>query len=149
MKDITKFINQTRKKYNYHWDKEGEDLLQKIKNNNFEKKELKNILSILLLTENIPNNFISKLWISSAKILENINNSNKQYNKLVKAYDILIKRKHPLYLFLDNKISVDLNRSFNAKNVKVTGENIIQLKNILNAFTVRNVSLITVKDIIQ
>ena len=141
MKDITKFINQTRKKYNYHWDKEGEDLLQKIKNNNFEKKELKNILSILLLTENIPNNFISKLWISSAKILENISNSNKQYNKLVKAYDILIKRKHPLYLFLDNKISVDLNRSFNAKNVKVTGENIIQLKNILNAFTVRNVSL--------
>ena len=140
-KDIIKFINQTRKKNNYHWEKEGEELIQNINTNNHPKIELKNILSILLLTEDIPNNFITKLWLASAKIEENINNNKDQYQKLVKAFDILIKNKHPLYLFLRNKMSVDLKRSFDQNQVQATEENIEQLKNILTSFTVRNVSL--------
>ena len=104
IKDVIKFINQTRKKNNYHWNKEGEELIFKINNNKYEKSELKNILSILLLTEEIPNDFISKLWLSSTKIKENINNNKDQYIKLLKGYDILIKNKHPFYLYLD-KIS--------------------------------------------
>ena len=141
IKDVIKFINQTRKKNNYHWNKEGEELIFKINNNKYEKSELKNILSILLLTEEIPNDFISKLWLSSTKIKENINNNKDQYIKLLKGYDILIKNKHPFYLYLDNKISIDLYRSFNPNIVKATEENITQLKNILHAFTVRNISL--------
>ena len=50
-KDVIKFINQTRKKNNYHWDKEGEELLQKIASSKADKNELKNTLSLLLLTE--------------------------------------------------------------------------------------------------
>ena len=141
IKDVIKFINQTRKKNNYHWEKEGEELLQKIKSGNYNKPELKEILSVLLLTEEIPMDFVPKLWLTCAQIEENINKNKDQYKKLIKAYDILLKNKHPLYIFLENKMSVDLNRSFNPDEVKATNENIIQLKNILQSFTVRNVSL--------
>ena len=140
-KDVIKFINQTRKKNNYHWDKEGEELLQKIASSKADKNELKNTLSLLLLTEEIPIDFVPRLWLTSARIEENINNNKQQYQKLVKAFDILIKNKHPLYLYMKNKISFDLNRSFNPNKVKATEENINQLKNILYAFTVRNVTL--------
>ena len=67
-KDIIKHINQTRKKNNYLWDKEGEEILKKIKSNTFDKKELKEILSLLLLTEDIPIKFVPNLWLTSAKI---------------------------------------------------------------------------------
>ena len=87
IKDIIKFINTTRKNNKFKWEKEGEELLKKIKTNNYKKKELKDTLSILLLTEEIPNNFVIKLWLTSAKIEENINNNKDQYTKLVKAYD--------------------------------------------------------------
>jgi len=140
-KDVIKHINHTRKKNNYHWKKEGKEIIQKINSNKFDKNELKNILSILLLTEEIPIDFIPSLWLSSAKIQEKINNNIGQYQKYVKAFDILIKNKHPFYLFLQKKMSVDLNRSFNPNDVEATEEKINQLKNILNAFTVRNVSL--------
>ena len=141
IKDIIKFINTTRKNKKFKWEKEGEELLQKIKTNNYQKKELKNILSILLLTEEIPKNFAIKLWLTNAKIEEKINNNKDQYKKLVKAYDILLKNKHPLYLFLKEKIADDLNRSFDHNLVKITDENINQLKNILNAFAVRNATV--------
>ena len=141
IKDIIKFINTTRKNNKFKWEKEGEELLKKIKTNNYQKKELKDTLSILLLTEEIPNNFVIKLWLTSAKIEEKINNNKDQYTKLVKAYDILLKNKHPLYLFLEDKIADDLNRSFDQNQVKITNDNIIQLKNILNAFTVRNATI--------
>jgi len=141
IKDVIKFVNQTRKKNNYHWEKEGEELLQQIKSGNYNKPQLKEILSILLLTEEIPIDFVPKLWFTCAQIEENINKNKDQYKKLIKAYDILLKNKHPLYIFLDNKMSVDLNRSFNQNEVMVTNDNIIQLKNILQSFTVRNVSL--------
>ena len=101
-KDVIKFINQTRKKNNYHWDKEGEELLQKIASSKADKNELKNTLSLLLLTEEIPIDFVPRLWLTSARIEENINNNKQQYQKLVKAFDILIKNKHPLYLYGNN-----------------------------------------------
>ena len=140
-KDIIKFINQARKKNNYKWEKEGQEILSKINSNNYDKSELKSILSILFLTEDIPNDFIPKLWLTSTKIEEKIKSNKDQYKKLIKAYDILIKNEHPLYLFLENKIGMDLNRSFDKKKVVYTDDNINQLKNILHAFTVRNVSL--------
>ena len=141
IKDIIKFINTTRKNNKFKWEKEGEELIQKIKSNNYQKKELKDTLSILLLTEEIPKNFAIKLWLTCAKIEEKINNNKDQYSKLVKAFDILIKNKHPLYLFLEDKIANDLNRSFDHNQVKITDENIKQLKNILDAFTVKNATI--------
>ena len=115
--------------------------MQKIVGSKSNKEELKNTLLLLLLTEEIPIDFVPRLWLTSARIEENINNNKQQYQKLVKAFDILIKNKHPLYLFLKNEISFDLNISFNPNKVKAIEENINQLKNILYAFTVRNMTL--------
>ena len=71
----------------------------------------------------------------------NLIENNNYYNYLVKAFNIMIKRKHPFYLYLEKKISLDLERSFNYEKYKITEENINQLKNILYAFSVRNVSI--------
>ena len=139
-KEITKFIKEIKKKYNYHWEKEGTELIQKISQKNFKKEELKNILSILLITEDMPNNFISNYWLNCSGALDLMNKNKGQYKKLVKAFNIMIKRKHPFYLYMERKMSVDLNRSFNQKN-KPSEENIRQLRDILYAFTVRDVSL--------
>ena len=140
-KDVIKFINKTKKKTKYHWEKEGEEFIQKIESKKFDKNELKNILVTLIITEDIPRDFVSKLWIACTQIKQKIENNKGQYQKLIKAFDILIKNKHPLYLFLEGKISMDLNRSFDNNIAKYTDENIKQLRNILYAFTVRNVSL--------
>ena len=140
-KDVIKFINKTKKKTKYHWEKEGEEFIQKIESKKFDKNELKNILVTLIITEDIPRDFVSKLWIACSHIKQKIENNKGQYQKLIKAFDILIKNKHPLYLSLEGKISMDLNRSFNNNIAKYTDENIKQLRNILYAFTVRNVSL--------
>ena len=140
-KDVIKFINKTKKKTKYHWEKEGEEFIQKIESKKFDKNELKNILVTLIITEDIPRDFVSKLWIACTHIKNKIENNKGQYQKLIKAFDILIKNKHPLYLSLEGKISMDLNRSFNNNIAKYTEENIKQLRNILYAFTVRNVSL--------
>jgi len=139
-KDIIKFIKEMKKKHNYHWEKEGIALIQKIGQKNYEKEELKNILSILLITEEMPNNFISNYWLNCSGTLDLMNENKGQYKKLVKAFNIMIKRKHPFYLYMERKMSVDLNRSFN-KKIKPTEENIRQLRDILYAFTVRDVSL--------
>ncbi len=140
-KEVIKFINQTKKKHNYHWEKEGEEFIEKLESKKFDRKELKNILSILLITEDIPIDFVPKLWLTSGQIKQKIENNKGQYQKLVKAFDILLKNEHPLYHYVKDKISRDLNRSFNRNTIQVTDENIVQLRNILYAFAVRNVSL--------
>ena len=88
----------------------------------------------------MPNNFISNYWLNCSGALDLMNKNKGQYKKLVKAFNIMIKRKHPFYLYMERKMSVDLNRSFNQKN-KPSEENIRQLRDILYAFTVRDVSL--------
>ena len=139
-KDIIKFIKEIKKKHNYHWEKEGAQLIQSINQKNYKNGDLKNILSILLITEEMPNNFISNYWLNCSGAIELMNQNKGQYKKLVKAFNIMLKRKHPFYLYMERKISVDLNRSFNQK-IKTSEENIRQLRDILYAFTVRNVSL--------
>ena len=141
IKDIIKFIKEKKKKYNYHWEKEGQELIQKVNQNNINKEELKKTLSILLITEDIPKDFITNFWMSCSGALELMNKNKGQYKKLVKAFDILIKNKHPFYLYMEKKIAIDVNRSFSPKYIKATPENFNQSRNILYAFTVRNVSL--------
>ena len=137
-KDVIKFIKDLKKKYNYHWEKEGKEIIQAINDKNINKPELKKILSILLITEEIPNDMIFNFWLTCSGAKDEIEKNKGQYQKLIKAFNILINKKHPFYLYMQKKMSVDLNRSFNCKN---TDENIIQLKNILSAFTVRDVTL--------
>ena len=137
-KDIIKFIKETRKKHNYHWEKEGQEIIHKINDKNINKEEIKKILSILLITEDIPINFIPDFWLSCSGAKDEMLKNKGEYKKYIKAFNILIKNKHPFYLYMEKKMSIDLNRSF---KTKVNEENINQLRNILSAFTVRDVSL--------
>ena len=135
-------VKSLKKKYNYTWEKEGKEIFLQINQNNpinLDKKKLKEILSILLIKESIPNNLIPNLWQSCTKLQEIINNNKGQYNKLLKAFDLLIKNKHPFYLYIQQKIAKDLNRTF-SHNEEFT-KHVNSLKNILQAFTVRNASL--------
>ena len=100
---------------------------------------MKEILSILLIKDNLPTNLIPNLWQSCTKLEEIINNNKGQYNKLLKAFDLLIKNKHPFYLYIQQKIAKDLNRTFS--HDKEFTKHVNCLKNILQAFTVRNASI--------
>ena len=137
-KDIIKFIKETKKTHNYHWEKEGKEIIHKINDKNINKEEIKKILSILLITEEVPNKLVTDFWLSCSGAKEEMFKNKGQYKKYIKAFNILIKNKHPFYLYMERKMSVDLNRSF---KIKVNEENINQLRNILSAFTVRDVSL--------
>ena len=135
-------IKQIKKKYNYHWEKEGQEIIKKMEEEEkINKEEIKNILSVLLLTENIPQDLLTKFWLSMSGANSIMKKNKGQYKKLVKAFNILIKNKHPFYLYLEKKASVDLKRSFNHKNKEIKEENINQLRDILYAFIVRNASI--------
>ena len=134
------FIKDKKKKPDYHWEKEGKDILEKIKQKNYNKEELKKVLSILLLKD-VPKDFVTDFWLTCSGARERMNQNKGQYQKLVKAFNILVKNKHPFYLHLEKKISIDLNRSFNQSKINVTPEIINKLRDILYAFAVRNVSI--------
>ena len=136
-------VKLIKKKYNYSWEKEGKEIFTQINNNpnNLDKKKLKEMLSLLFLTQNIPKNLISTLWQSCTQLQEILNKNKGQYNKLLKAFDILIKNKHPFYIYIQKKISLDLNRTFSKEKSFQNPKNIDILKNVLYAFTVRNVSI--------
>ena len=99
------------------------------------------MLSLLFLTQKIPKNLIPTLWQSCTQLPEILNKNKGQYAKLLKAFDILIKNKHPFYIYIQKKISLDLNRTFSKEKLFQIPKNIDILKNILYAFTVRNVSI--------
>ena len=136
------YILNIKRKYAYHWEKEGQELIQKINEKDINKEELKKTLSILLLVEdNIPHDIILNFWLSCSGAGDRMNKNKGQYQKLVKAFNILIKNKHPFYLHVKSKIDKDLYRSFNHKKTNITEENIRQLRDILYAFTIRNSSI--------
>lgn len=135
-------MKKIKDKYNYQWEKEGKELIDKIKDKNINKVELKKILSILLIKEyDIPKDFLLDFWLKCSGAHDMMAKDKGQYKKLVKAFNILIKNKHPFYLHLKEKISVDLNRSFNYNKNNIKPDNVNQLRDILYAFTVRNVSI--------
>ena len=136
MKEINKIEKEFMKKnnqYKYTWEKEGKKILldeNKIKITEEEKK----ILEILLIQE-IPNDLRKYLWIicSGSKLLMKENKDN--YLKLINFYEQMEKENHYFYKHLTYKISRDLYRS----NLK--DEEVYKLKNILNAFIIRDLSI--------
>jgi len=138
MKDITnikieKEISKIKNKYNYTWDNEGKKILLD-ENKLILSEEEKKILQILLI-QDIPSELHKNLWIISSGTRLLLKENKNYYRKLLKFYEKMEKDNHYFYKYLTKKISLDLNRS----NLK--DEEIYKLKNILNAFSVRNVSL--------
>lgn len=129
--------------YNYSWDKEGQDLLSKIKDKTIKNSESIKIIEKLFLSEELPQNLRLTFWYVCCGLDESMKEkkNEKYYKDLVRAFNIMVKREHPFYIYMRRKISLDIDRSFSNETIKTTKENVIQLKNILEAFTVRNVSI--------
>ena len=128
-KELIKINNQ----YKYTWEKEGKKILLDENKIKLTEKERK-ILEILLIQE-VPNDLHRNLWLicSGARLLQKENNGN--YSKLLKFSEELENKNHYFYKYLTKKISHDLYRS------DLKEEEIYKLKNILNAFNVRNLSI--------
>ena len=142
-KNPIKKLNDIKSQNNFIWEIEGINILSKINNKDSKKSELKKNIETLFLCQKLPSYLRLNFWLNLSGVKEtmNLKENNNYYNNLVKAFNIMIKRKHPFYLYLEKKISLDLERSFNYEKYKITEENINQLKNILYAFSVRNVSI--------
>ena len=128
-KEITKFQN----KYNYTWDKEGKKIL--LNENKLIITEVeKNILEVLLIQE-IPNELNKNLWLISSGARLLLKENKDYYSKLIKFYEKMEEKNHYFYKYETRKISRDLYRS-NLKH-----EEVYKLKNILNAFIARNLTI--------
>ena len=128
-KEITKFQN----KFNYTWDKEGKKILlneNKLIITEVEKK----ILEVLLIQE-IPNELNKNLWLVSSGARLLLKENKDYYSKLIKFYEKMEEKNHYFYKYETRKISRDLYRS----NLKQ--EEVYKLKNILNAFIARNLTI--------
>ena len=128
-KEISKYNNNNK----YTWDKDGRKILID-ENKTYITEEERKILKILLIQE-LPNDLHKNLWLlcSGAKALQK--EKKDLYPKLLKYYTKLENQNHYLYKYLTKKMSSDLHRS------DIKGEEVFKLKNILNAFIIRNLSI--------
>ena len=130
---IEKEISKLKNNYKYTWNNEGKKILldeNKIKLSEEEKKMLE-----ILLIQDIPNDLHRNLWIISSGARMLLKENKNYYKELIKFYEKMENSNHYFYKYLTRKISLDLNRSSLKK------EETYKLKNILNAFAVRNLSL--------
>ena len=138
MKEINKNkieneILKINNKYKYSWEIEGNKILleeNKLSLTEHEKK----ILGILLIQE-VPKELRKKFWLISSGALQLLKENGNNYKNLLKLYEKIENKNHYFYKYLTKKISKDLDRS----NVKKEEE--YKLKNILSAFTARNLSI--------
>ena len=128
-KEISKYNNN----YKYTWDKDGRKILSD-ENKAYITEEERKILKILLIQE-LPNDLHKNLWLlcSGARALQK--EKKDIYPKLLKYYTKLENKNHYLYKYLTKKLSHDLHRS------DIKEEEVNKLKNILNAFIIRNLSI--------
>ena len=128
-KEILKYKNN----YKYTWDKDGRKILSD-ENKTYITEEERKILRILLIQE-VPNDLHGNLWLlcSGARALQK--EKKDIYPKLLKYYNKLENKNHYLYKYLTKKLSNDLHRS------DLKGEEVNKLKNIINAFIIRNLSI--------
>lgn len=130
---IEKEISKINNNYKYSWDKEGRKILSDESKINITEEERK-ILKILLIQE-IPNDLHKNLWLLCSGALALQKEKKDKYPKLIKYYTKLENKNHYLYKYLTKKLSKDIHRS------DIKGEEESKLKNILNAFIIRNLSI--------
>ena len=138
MKEINKNkieneILKINNKYKYSWEIEGNKILLE-ENKLYLNEQDKKILGILLIQE-VPKELRKKLWLISSGALQLLKENDNNYKNLLKFYEKMENKNHYFYKYLTTKISKDLDRS----NLKK--EEVYKLKNILSAFTARNLSI--------
>ena len=123
------------KKNNYSWQKEGKSIIKKDKIY-LTQSEYDIIYELLKIP--IPNEMRKDYWLIITQTREKINSNKNYYKTILNLYQNYIKDEHPIYLQIQKKIEIDINRSF----INKTGENERNnLRNVLSAFTIRNISI--------
>ena len=130
-----KNLEKKKIKNQYSWEKEGKIIIteQKI---NLTLKEYNIIYK--LLEKPIPDEIRKDYWLIITRAREKLIQNKNYYNTILNMFRNYIKIEHPIYKQIQKKIEIDVNRSF-VKSIEDNEKN--KLRNILSAFTVRNISL--------
>ena len=128
-------LEKNKIKNQYSWEKEGKIIIteQKI---NLTLKEYNIIYK--LLEKPIPDEIRKDYWLIITRAREKLIQNKNYYNTILNMFRNYIKIEHPIYKQIQKKIEIDVNRSF-VKSIEDNEKN--KLRNILSAFTVRNISL--------
>ena len=123
------------KKNNYSWNNEGKLIITKDK---IKLTQSEYNIIYELLKKPIPYEMRKDYWLIITQTREKINSNKNYYKTVLTLFQNYIKNEHPIYLQLQKKIEIDINRSF----INKTGENEKNnLRNVLSAFTIRNITI--------
>ena len=139
-KDFEKFMKKNNFEEinlptNYTWEKEGKNIINNLDNIILFSNEQKKIIKYLYLNDLIPKQYHSELWyISIGAKREQINNPN-YYKNLINNYPYFIPSAH------EKQIELDIPRTFVDPNLQNCSDLKIKLRNILIAYSKRNITI--------
>ena len=139
-KDFEKFMKKNNFEevhlpVNYTWEKEGKNIINNLDNIILFSNEQKKIIKYLYLNDLIPKEYHSELWyISIGAKREQINNPN-YYKNLLNNYPYFIPSAH------EKQIELDIPRTFVDPNLQNCSDLKIKLRNILIAYSKRNITI--------
>ena len=123
------------KKNNYSWNNEGKLIITKDK---IKLTQSEYNIIYELLKNPIPYEMRKDYWLIITQTREKINSNKNYYKTVLTLFQNYIKNEHPIYLQLQKKIEIDINRSFINKTGEIEKNN---LRNVLSAFTIRNITI--------
>ena len=128
-------INELEKNQKYTWEKEGIELINNLQNKlSFTNKE-NYILMQLFMENTIPKKYHPQIWLISSGAKRQMENNKNYYKNLFIDYYKFIPSA------FENQINKDIIRTFTDPNKNENKELIQKLKNILIAYTRRNITV--------
>ena len=131
--EYEKELNNILNSINYTWEKDGIPLISSPNKLKFSIKERQILCN--LLTKPFPSEHRKNYWLIATGAKEDIKNNPNYYNNILNNFP---KEIPDLY---ENQINLDLNRTFPEDEFFQKEENLNKLKNILLAFSRRNISI--------
>jgi hypothetical protein len=131
--EYEKELNNILNSINYTWEKDGIPLISSPNKLKFSIKERQILCN--LLTKPFPSEHRKNYWLIATGAKEDIKNNPNYYNHILTNFP---KEIPDLY---ENQINLDLNRTFPEDEFFQKEENLNKLKNILLAFSRRNISI--------
>ena len=134
-KEIVNLIEEKEKKSKYTWEKDGLPLMENLQNKlSFTNKE-NYILMQLFKNDTIPRKYHPKIWLISSGAKRQMLNNKNYYNNLLNGYFSVIPSA------FEKQINLDIPRTFTESNKYQNEILLTKLKNILIAFSRRNISV--------
>ncbi len=131
--EYEKELNNILNSINYTWEKDGIPLISSPNKLKFSIKERQILCN--LLTKPFPSQHRKNYWLIASGAKEDIKNNPNYYNNILNNFP---KEIPDLY---ENQINLDLNRTFPEDEFYQKEENLNSLKNILLAYSRRNISI--------